>query len=68
MAGMDADDRAFMRELLRRHEKATDAMIAGFDAMIKRFDAGTELLKEQTREAREHGSRCGRTTASSSRR
>ena len=43
-----------MRELLQRHEKATDSMITGFDAMIKRFDAGTELLKEQTREARKH--------------
>jgi hypothetical protein len=53
MAGMDADDRAFMHELLRRHEKATDSMITGFDAMIKRFDAGTEQLKEHTREMRE---------------
>jgi hypothetical protein len=36
---MDADDRAFMRELLLRHEKATDAM-------IRRLDEGTERLRE----------------------
>jgi hypothetical protein len=70
MAGMDEDDRTFMRELLGRHEKATDAMIArydaGFDEMIKRhdagfssdatikrFNAGTEQLREHTREMRE---------------
>lgn len=53
MAGMDADDRTFMHELLRRHEKATDAMIARFDATTERFNAGTEQLKEHTREMRE---------------
>jgi hypothetical protein len=53
MAGMEPDDRAFMRELLQRHEKASDAMPTGFDAMIKRFDAGTEQLQEHTREMRE---------------
>jgi|Tabmets5t2r1_1033131.scaffolds.fasta_scaffold19340_3 hypothetical protein len=57
MAAMDADDRAFMHELLRRHEKATDAMIArhdaNFEAMIRRFNAGTVQLREHTRELRE---------------
>ncbi len=50
---MDADDRVFMRELLQRHEKSTDAMIshadAGFERMLERFDAETQLLREHTR-------------------
>jgi hypothetical protein len=57
MAAMDVDDRVFMHELLCRHEKATDTMIArhdaNFDAMIRRFNAGTEQLREHTREMRE---------------
>jgi hypothetical protein len=40
---MDADSRAFMRELLLRHEQATRSMIA-------RLDAGTEALRELTAE------------------
>jgi hypothetical protein len=49
MTGMDADDREFMRELLRRHEKSSDAMLAGFQEMLRRFDANTDLLREHTR-------------------
>ena len=44
--GMDADDRVFMRELLLRHEKATDAM-------IRRLDEGTERLREHGRQMEE---------------
>ena len=54
MAPMDADDRVFMRELLRRHEKASDAMLAGFQETLRRFDAETERVREHTREMREH--------------
>jgi hypothetical protein len=39
MAAMDAEDREFMRELLRRHEKATDAM-------VRRLDEGTVALRQ----------------------
>jgi hypothetical protein len=57
MAGMDEDDRAFMHELLRRQRKSTDAMIsradAGFERMLKRFDAETDLLREHTRKMAE---------------
>jgi hypothetical protein len=45
---MEPEDRDFMRELLLRHEKATDAMIrridAGTDALVRRYDAGTDRL------------------------
>jgi hypothetical protein len=54
MATMDADDREFMRELLRRHEKASDAMLAGFRETLRRFGEETELIREHTRELREH--------------
>ena len=68
---MDAEDRTFMRELLRRHEKATDAMIRRsdamiersdaalrrsdtyFEAMIRRFDEGTDRLREHGRQMEE---------------
>jgi hypothetical protein len=40
---MDPDDREFMRELLLRHEKATNSM-------IKRLDTNTEALRTHTRE------------------
>jgi hypothetical protein len=57
MARMDADDREFMRELLHRHEKSTGAMIrradAGFEQMLRRFDAETDLLREHTRKMAE---------------
>jgi hypothetical protein len=43
---MDPEDREFMRELLLRHEKATDAMIA-------RLDEGTVRLREETAEIRQ---------------
>ena len=54
MAPMDADDREFMRELLGRHEKASDAMLAGFRETLRRFDAETERVREHTREMRDH--------------
>jgi phage shock protein A len=53
MAGMDADDREFMRELLRRHEKSSDAMIAGFKRVLRRFDAETERVRKHTRQMEE---------------
>ena len=40
---MEPEDREFMQQLLRRHEKATDAMIA-------RLDAGTEAMRARTEE------------------
>jgi hypothetical protein len=40
---MEPDDREFMRELLLRHEKATNSM-------IKRLDTSTEALRTHTRE------------------
>jgi hypothetical protein len=40
---MDPGDREFMRQLLLRHEKATDAMIA-------RLDEGTATLRAETQE------------------
>jgi hypothetical protein len=42
---MEPDDREFMRELLLRHEKATNAMIA-------RLDKGTEDIARRTEEVR----------------
>jgi hypothetical protein len=39
MARMDADDREFMQELLRRHEKSSDAMLAGL-RILDRLDEG----------------------------
>jgi hypothetical protein len=42
---MEAEDREFMRELLLRHEKATDAMIT-------RLDKGTEEIRLGTEEIR----------------
>ena len=56
---MDPDDRTFVRELLRRHEKATDAMIADMRAhtadmrahtakILRRFDEGTDALRRHT--------------------
>jgi hypothetical protein len=58
---MDPDDREFMRQLLLRHEKATDAMIARLDQgteeiririeQLKRTgDAQAEALRAHTRE------------------
>ena len=38
---MEADDREFMRELLLRHQTATDLM-------FRRFDAGTEEIRVRT--------------------
>jgi hypothetical protein len=42
---MDPEDREFMRQLLLRHEKATDAMIA-------RLDKGTEESGKRIEEIR----------------
>jgi hypothetical protein len=58
---MEPEDREFMRQLLLRHEKATDAMIARLDKgteeiririeQIKRTgDTHTEALRAHTRE------------------
>jgi len=43
---MDPEDREFMRELLLRHEKATDAM-------IRRLDDGTARIRVETARIRE---------------
>jgi hypothetical protein len=51
---MDANDRKFMRQLLRRHEKATDAMIARFNEMTARFSAMTARFEENTRRFAAH--------------
>jgi hypothetical protein len=45
---MEPEDREFMRQLLLRHEKATDAMIA-------RLDEGTAMLREETRQIKRQG-------------
>ena len=42
---MEPEDREFMRQLLLRHEKATDAM-------IKRLDEDTERIRAEIREIR----------------
>jgi hypothetical protein len=42
---MEPEDREFMRRLLLRHEKATDAM-------IKRLDEGTERIRAETQQIR----------------
>ena len=42
---MEPEDREFMRQLLLRHEKATDAM-------IKRLDKDTERIRAEIREIR----------------
>ena len=61
---MDPHDRVFMRELLSRHQKATDAMIARsqahsdaelarFNAITRRFDEATTRFAEHSREMRQ---------------
>jgi hypothetical protein len=51
---MGPEDRDFMRQLLLRHEKAIDAMIAGLEArtaaIVRRIDANTEAMQSHTRE------------------
>jgi ABC-type transporter Mla subunit MlaD len=54
---MEPDDREFMRQLLRRHEKATDAMIARFNEMTARFNAMTARFEENTRRFAAHTDR-----------
>jgi hypothetical protein len=49
-SSMDPDDRQFMRELLRRHEKASDAMLARFNAITRRFDEHTTEMRQDHRE------------------
>ena len=55
---MDPDDREFMRELLLRHEKATNSMITRHEkatvSMIERLDANTEALRTHTQALRTH--------------
>jgi hypothetical protein len=41
---VDADDRTFMRELVLRHEKSTEAMIRRLDRVTDRLDAQTVVL------------------------
>jgi hypothetical protein len=50
---VDPEDRDFMRELLLRHEKATDAMIRRLDENTRRLDENTRRLNENTRQMRE---------------
>ena len=45
---MEPEDREFMRQLLLRHEKATDAMIA-------RLDKGTEEIRIRIEELKRTG-------------
>jgi hypothetical protein len=47
---VDADDRAFMQELLRRHEKASNAMVARLDAGTRELEAHTERMNADHRE------------------
>ena len=47
---MDPDDREFMRELLLRHEKATDAMIARLDRGTAEIVARTAAIRRQVRD------------------
>ena len=58
---MEPEDREFMRQLLLRHEKATDAIIAKLeantedsqrrtDAIVRRTETLTEALLAHTRE------------------
>jgi len=47
---MDPDDREFMRELLRRHEKASDAILARFNAITRRFEEHTDEMRQDHRE------------------
>ena len=53
---MDPEDREFMRQLLLRHEKATDAMIA-------RLDEGTARIREETAEIRQRTAQIRQETA-----
>ena len=49
---MDPDDREFMRQLLLRHEKATDAMIARLDKGTEESARRTEEIRARTEEIR----------------
>jgi hypothetical protein len=49
---MDPDDREFMRQLLLRHEKATDAMIARLDKGTEESATRTEEIRARTEEIR----------------
>jgi hypothetical protein len=49
---MDPDDREFMRQLLLRHEKATDAMIARLDTGTEESARRTEEIRARTEEIR----------------
>ncbi|HEX2414277.1 MAG TPA: hypothetical protein VHJ37_03575 [Thermoleophilaceae bacterium] len=44
------DNRAFMRKLLRRHEKATGAMVARLDAGTRELEAHPERMNADHRE------------------
>ena len=45
---MDPDDREFMRELLLRHEKATDAMIARLEKSGEESRGRSEEIRART--------------------
>jgi hypothetical protein len=48
---MDPDDREFMRELLLRHEKASNAMLARFEENTREHD---RMLRDHDRMFEEH--------------
>jgi hypothetical protein len=51
---MEVDDREFMRQLTRRHEKATDAMMARTDVIVAQLSAMTARFEENTRRFAAH--------------
>jgi hypothetical protein len=49
---MDPEEREFMRELLLRHEKATDAMIARLNGESEESHVRTERIRADIKEIR----------------
>jgi Serine acetyltransferase, N-terminal len=49
---MEPEDREFMRELLLRHEKATDAMIARLDKESEESRVRSERIRAEIKEIR----------------
>jgi hypothetical protein len=49
---MESDDREFMRQLLLRHEKATDAMIARLNTESEESRIRTEQIRIEIEETR----------------
>jgi hypothetical protein len=52
---MEPEDREFMRQLLLRHEKATDAMIARLDEGTERISAETQQIRIRTEQIKRSG-------------